>query len=284
MEVNDSISRDNALCEFILRMAVPTIDIEAEHDSLIEELEKIYINGKDDGAHRHSYARLSHVFYDQDIDVEGLNVCIEKLSELEKYIEEEKKAALLKSFRKLKDHVELETIHIGQLRRIQLSVDYSKDIVMQFPEISAKIDRSQKEIDDAKERIDQCSESAKKLEDEIKGQTVQSVTILGIFAGVVFAFSGGFSVLTSTLSNIHVISGKETLFFFSSALGIGCILYDVVFALMLFIGRYCDKEPKNIMEFTKTLNASIFIMICILMSIYCLCYNGDIRLIPCGTG
>ena len=263
MEIKDSVSRDKALCSFIRKMTDPTVDIEADHESLVDELEAIYLIGIEKGAHRHSYARLSHFLYDQDFENEAFDMCIENLTGLEAYVEERDNEDLTKAFRKLKDHIDLEFIHIGQLKRVQIPRDV---------------------MDNLTPKIQSMENNLKETNEKINEQTVQSVTILGIFAGVVFAFSGGFSVLTSTLSNIHVISGKETLFFFSSALGIGCILYDVVFALMLFIGRYCDKEPKNIMEFTKTLNASIFIMIFILMSIYCLCYNGDIRLIPCGTG
>lgn len=270
MEIKDSVSRDNALCDFVRKMTDPTVDIEADHESLVDELETIYLNGMEKGAHRHSYARLSHFLYDQDFENESIDMCMENLTGLEIFVEERGNPDLLKAFRKLKDHIDLEFIHIGQLKKLQLSIDGMDGLAVQFPIMNDKFSKINEDLSEANRKINE--------------QTVQSVTILGIFAGVVFAFSGGFSVLTSTLSNIHVISGKETLFFFSSALGIGCILYDVVFALMLFIGRYCDKEPKNIMEFTKILNASIFVLIFILMAIYCLCYNGDIRLIPCGTG
>lgn len=267
MEFKDSVSRDEALCEFIRKMTDSTVDIDHDHDSFVRELEEIYLNEKQEGAHRHSYARLSHFLYGQDFENEAIDMCMENLSGLGKYIEEKQNPDLIKAYRKLKDHIDLEFIHIGQLKKHQLSVQGMEALTAQLPKMNTQ-------FSDMDERL-------KDTNRKINDQTVQSISILGIFAGVVFAFSGGFSMLSSTLSNIHLISGEQTLFFFSTTLGIGCILYDVVFALMVFIGRYCDKEPRNIWGFTKVLNGMVFTAITILMIIYCLCYNGDIRLIPC---
>lgn len=282
MEFKDSMSRDDALCEFIRKMTDPKLDIREDHDSLVKELEDIYVMNNEEGVHRHSYARLSHYFYDHEIENEAISVCVENLTALDEYVKGTGNSQLYKSFRKLQDHIDLESIHIGQLRQLQMSVKGANELVSQFPEIASKVHTTENTIKEAQKNVEEYNESVKALNQKINDQTVQSVTILGIFAAVVFAFSGGFSVLSSTLSNISSITGKQTLFFFAASLGIGCILYDVVFALMLFIGRYCDKEPKNIMEFTKILNALILILIFFLMAIYCLCYNGDIRLIPCG--
>lgn len=270
MEIKDSVNRDNALCDFVRKMTDPTVDIEADHESLVDELETIYLNGMEKGAHRHSYARLSHFLYDQDFENEAIDMCIENLNGLEAYVEERDNEDLSKAFRKLKDHIDLEFIHICQLKKLQLSIDGMDGLAVQFPIM--------------KEQFTEISDDLKKANKKISDQTVQSVSILGIFAGVVFAFSGGFSMLSSTLSNISCIRGSQTLFFFAAALGIGCILYDVVFALMLFIGRYCDKEPQNIMKFTIRLNWFIVAVVIILMMAYALCSNGIIRLIPCGTG
>lgn len=263
MEFKDSVSRDNALCEFILKMTDPKVGIETDHEAFVNELEAIYLDRKGEGVHRHSYARLSHFLYDRDFENEAIDVCVENLTELEKYVDERGNPDLSKAFRKLVDHIDLESIHIGRLKQLQI---YTKD------------------MEDLAPQIQKMENNLIETNAKIKDQTVQSVSILGIFAGVVFAFSGGFSMLSSTLSNISSITGSQTLFFFAASLGIGCILYDVVFALMMFIGRYCDKEPKNIMKFTIDLNKCIVVAVFLLMVAYALCSKGIIRLIPCGTG
>lgn len=266
MENKDSVSRDTALCEFICKMTEPTVDIAAEYESLIEELEGIYlIDGG--GVHRHSYARLSHYLYDNDVDNDAIDICLENLRELKQYILEQDQSILLKALRKLEDHIDLESIHIGQLRKLKMSMSGTEKLLEEYPNIAKSVKETETSIKAANKAIEE--------------QTVQSISILGIFAGVVFAFSGGFSMLSSTLSNIHLISGKQTVFFLAATLGIGCILYDVVFALMMFIGRYCNKEPQHVFEFTKVLNLTVVAIVVILMIIYCLCYNGDIRLVLC---
>lgn len=265
MEGKDSVSRDKALREFVRKMTVPTVDIPTNYESLIDELGKIYLLDEG-GVHRHSYAHLSHYLYDNDVDNDAIDICLENLRELKQYISVQDKPELHKALRKLEDHIDLESIHIGQLRKLKMSMSRTEEILKKYPDIEKSVKNTEESIEAANKAI--------------KEQTVQSVSILGIFAGVVFAFSGGFSMLSSMLNNIHLISGKQTLFFFSTTLGIGCILYDVVFALMVFIGRYCDKEPRNVWGFTKILNGMVFATITILMIIYCLCYNGDIRLIP----
>lgn len=279
MEIKDSVSRDKALRDFIRKMTEPTVNIKADHESFVEELERIYLLGKTEGVHRHSYARLSHYLYD-DVDNEAIGICIENLADLEPFVVARGNDDLLKAFRKLEDHIDLECIHMGQLSELKMSMNGAEQLISEFPNISAKVTKIEETIEAANKAIEQYDTDVKDLKDQIKEQTVQSISILGIFAGVVFAFSGGFSMLSSTLNNIHLISGKQTLFFFSTTLGIGCILYDVVFALMVFVGRYCDKEPRNVWGFTKVLNGMVFATITMLMIIYCLCYNGDIRLIP----
>lgn len=276
MESHESQKRDEELIQFIAKLTDPSIDIEENYTELIEKLESIYLDAEKKGVYRHSYARISHYFYEREMDGEGISLCLENLFALKEHVDQHGNPDLSNAFRKLIDHIDLESIHLGQIRKIRMSVSGMDDIIKQYPEISAKIDQ----VENQTERVDEESKKAlvniEGIRKEMKEQTVQSISILGIFAGVVFAFSGGFSMLSNTLSNLHQISGAQTLFFFASSISIGCVLYDVIFALLMFIGRYCEKEPRGIADFTKWLNKGVAVIVFLLMVIYCLCCEGII--------
>lgn len=68
----------------------------------------------------------------------------------------------------------------------------------------------------------------------LKKQQAEYITILGIFASIVLAFTGGMAFSTSVLNNIASASAYRIIII---ALVIGLILCNVVFGLFYFLGR-----------------------------------------------
>ena len=75
------------------------------------------------------------------------------------------------------------------------------------------------------------------METRIDGFNTQSITILSIFTAIVFAFTGGFTMLGNAFSNLSGITRNESVLLISIVLIIGCILLDIIYFLLDFIGK-----------------------------------------------
>lgn len=132
--------------------------------------------------------------------------------------------------RKLYDHVNLE------VQRIRYS-DYEDYRISQDQSIhylEQKVDAATAVIDRAQERIaraEKNSEDAKK----------EYVAILGIFASIVLAFTGGMVFSSSVLEHMHTVSIYRALIV---SLVIGLVLFNVVYLLVWYINKIAKDESQ----------------------------------------
>lgn len=95
------------------------------------------------------------------------------------------------------------------------------------------------EVDKRVNEIDKKIESS---ENKLNDFNMQSITILGIFSGIVMAFFGGMSFINEVLKNMHTVSKYRMTFI---VLTIGLILFNLFFFFMYFIGKLVDKPLRN---------------------------------------
>lgn len=107
--------------------------------------------------------------------------------------------------------------------------------------VQRKYAKLEKEYEEIKEKWDELYQSAEdaeavldKVENSISESTSQSITILGIFSGIVMAFTGGLSFIASSLQNINAIS-KYRLVFIIILLALA--IFDIIFMLIYVIGK-----------------------------------------------
>lgn len=81
--------------------------------------------------------------------------------------------------------------------------------------------------------------SQKKMQNEY-------ITILGIFAAIVLAFTGGMSFTSSVLENLHKSSIYRIIFV---SLIIGCILFNLIWLLIDFIRNVNEKTIRKVWMF-----------------------------------
>lgn len=141
-----------------------------------------------------------------------------------------------KSIDKLYDHLNLE---IGRLNCFSTS----KETAEKLSSVDA--------------RITDLNLTVQKTRETLKRQQTEYITILGIFASIVLAFTGGMAFSTSVLNNIASVSAYRIIII---ALLIGLILCNVVFGLFYFLGRLI-KGPTSIIPF---LMSNIIIIIILL--------------------
>lgn len=118
---------------------------------------------------------------------------------------------------KLSDHVSLEHMRLGRMDAIKF--------------IGTKVHEESQEM---KRLSESNNKNMGKLHRRINGFQSQSITILGIFSGLVIGFSSGIDLLDSTFSNINSMNFYKMLVYICV---IGLILFDVIFMLMYSVSK-----------------------------------------------
>lgn len=78
-----------------------------------------------------------------------------------------------------------------------------------------------------------------KLNKQQQKNAESSITILGIFVGIVMVFFGGFSILTEAITTMNVVTPYRLIF---TMLAFGFIMYNIVILLFFLIGKITNKS------------------------------------------
>lgn len=132
--------------------------------------------------------------------------------------------------RKISGESALEDIR-GQINSMQTELQKAQEIKGKIEDVESKLDNSQKEY----------------------------IAILGIFAAVVLAFTGGIAFSTSVFNNIAQASFYRTI---AMALIIGLVLMNVLFGLFYYINSLVDKNKR----ITPLLFSNLIIIILLMVT------------------
>lgn len=253
------------------------IDICAEYDLASEKMKFLrainLLKETYTGNFRHEYSKISRML---SMPTRGTYTsdqftCLrDNLSYIESVISStELTEAQKDSFRKLSDHIRLEAYRIENVDRrldsitrdltaqkqtldlldkdgknVQLLLDYAHKALLAADKVKSLQNEQKKTFDEITEKIDQSRKKEKELSDnlemaqeKIKNFDTQAVTILSIFSAIVFAFTGGFTMLGSAFGNLSGITRNESILLITLVLIVGCILVDIIYFLLHFIGR-----------------------------------------------
>ena len=111
------------------------------------------------------------------------------------------------------------------------------------------------------------------LHNEIKEVEKEYITILGIFASVVLAFTAGIAFSTSVFENIDSVSAYRIIIV---ALIIGLVLINIIFALFYYIGLLIDKTKEE--KSLRPLWISNCVVLIALLFALIAWYNGSIEI------
>ena len=157
---------------------------------------------------------------------------------------------------KLYDHTNLDISRINYTKRISgetLSELTKAKIVIE--NLQNQLKKSEQEREKATEHLNSESQ---KLKDEVRdGQKKMQneyITILGIFAAIVLAFTGGMSFSSSVLENIHKASPYRLL---AISLILGLILFNLVWLLIDFLR---DINGKSIRKWWLVIAVNILLI------------------------
>lgn len=255
-------------------------DYDDDPDRTVEELSEIYDNG-----YRQMYSeifpiiseiRSSGEYGGLDFLTGNLEYAREHVKELiqkssEERSEDEEKVvsrceSLYGKILKLSDHVNLE------VQRLQDYEGIRKESVETVSKLSQDIELAQKDLARARKKV-------RKMQTEV-------VVILGIFAAIVMAMSGGLSLMGSSLEGMSSTGPYKIAFV---VLLCGMVLFDTIAFLMTYIqrmvGELYDMEDHSGTQCQRLLDAvsnnrflivfNLMIVAMLLIDIFCWVGSGN---------
>lgn len=190
------------------------------------------------GGYRHEYSKITQYLYREENEhVEGVaQACKKLLNDLHK---PENRALLLddgksstntyeqnkyiRSLEKLLDHVTLEQFRLKQLKA-------------QVEEYNSRL---QAVVDADDEKLELLHKRAEETREKLESQELNIVAVLGIFAGIVMAFSGTFSLIGNAVERLDTFNILNVSF---TTILLGLILIDAIFVLFLCISQITKRS------------------------------------------
>ena len=209
-----------------------------DRSRIYQRLEKLYYAPKKEDCYRHFYSDIFSVltqiqqgYAPGNIDVLGQNLLeIRKGYQVLNSDDLGNKIDISDSIRKLYDHVSLD------IARIHVSAAESRQLLGE-----ADIDDLQAQINNVKSEVIKAQGQQEDVERKLGNSQKEYITILGIFAAVVLAFTGGLAFSTSVLNNIAQVSAYRAVII---SLIIGLVLANVLFGLFYYINKLVGREAK----------------------------------------
>lgn len=205
------------------------------------KLEEIYYIPGSDEYFRHFYSDILSTLTQIDsndnegsLDVLAVNMQAIKDGYQAKNYDGDKLIDISKSIIKLFDHTNLEVARINYTKQLnnatKSDLASTKELLKEQRE---EFDNTKSETETIRNKLREETEKAnKKIEDNQKQMQNEYVTILGIFAAIVLAFTGGMTFSSSVLNNISKASVyRLSLISFI----IGLVFFNLIWVLIDFV-------------------------------------------------
>lgn len=171
---------------------------------------------------------------------------------------------------KLCDHINLECLRISRIARVEFIGE-----------------QSTKELTEAGNSLKQTRGLVQELGNDVKGFHSQSITILGIFAGLVITFASVTQFTIAGISNLTNINANKIILFLSVSFW---FLFNIIFFMMYSVAKISGKSIASRCEsircsscngcksslvraFKKYPYVVLFNLVAIIICIICFCLN-----------
>ena len=230
-----------------------------EKKKIYLELESIYVGNNE--SFRHFYSDIFSVIsiIDKQIDLEDFEVLSQNMDIIRKGYHPMNKdnngkiINIEKQINKLYDHINLEISRLNYSKQVEVGTQMQLDNVS---DALAEIERNVEHMEDAVEKADDIQK--------------QYITILGIFASIVLAFTGGIAFSTSVLQNI----AKASIYRISLiSIILAFALTNLIYLLTRFIMEITKKQDEKILYPKYMIVLNIVYGIFVLIIIFCWIFN-----------
>lgn len=214
MPKDDAMQR---VIELLINL-VENVSVEQDtFDQIADELWTIY----SDETFRHSYAELSDEMGHLKPDQRDL-LCLYVDEILCKMSAQDVNGKTAIKFSKLCDHINLEHIRIARIERVEYIGQQSSN-----------------DLTAAGNDLEQTRTLVKELSEDVKGFHTQSITILGIFAGLVISFAAFTQFTTISIANLTSVNVYQIILFLAVAF---TLLFNIIFFMMYSLSKISGKS------------------------------------------
>ena len=252
MDLAKEKQQQKEFCDILFDLAVDQQMLEdsSKRSKMYQRLERLYYPWDKETGFRHYYSDIFRVVTEigNSEQPEGVDILCQNLSLIRdgyQAVNQDKNGTIVDisdNIKKLYDHVNLDVSRIKFLkdegRRI-LGEDVLNDLQSENNRIKSEIDSSREEQEDLRTEIIDSKTEQIKIKEELKNQQKEYIAILGIFAAVVLAFTGGIAFTTSVLNNIHRVSVYRIAII---SLIIGLVLINILFGLFYYVDKLVNGE------------------------------------------
>jgi len=164
---------------------------------------------------------------------------------------------------KLYDHVNLDVARLSYVNKV---LSQSKSDINALTIKSEKLGKTVEQVQEENENLIKNHEEITLQIERAKQTEKNYITILGIFASIVLAFTGGLAFSTSVLENINAVSPYRLAFIVE---GLAAIFINVIYILVWFIQKVHDSGDLKYPPFMMILNGVLIVAIIITAVCWC---------------
>lgn len=183
---------------------------------------------------RHDYSEVSRFLFSivptYDARVMLAEV-VKDIYNVSSYLDEDEESCTTQSLRRLNDHINLENIRMTELERISREANSASEIAS---DVISEISDYQDKLMQLNDKIKNSELAINRVDDKMKSSSIDSITILSIFAGIVITFTGGLSFISNALSGINRVEPYRLAIFI---LMIGIVMFNAIFLLLYMLGK-----------------------------------------------
>lgn len=246
--------KDKLLISILYKFAEGQVS-DNDYQSILNDFKLIYDEGDQ---YRHSYSKITQAL----LEKKDFNDVIGNLPEnfgwfISNYVAQLSNISpkLLAKINKLYDHVNLEYVRVNYIFYLNesIGVKQSEGLVRKIEQYWEQLNLLDKEKErlnlelnnqrkDWKQEIDKQKSDLKRAFREIYNQRTQYITILGIFASIVFTVFSGISFTTSVFSSISQVNIFKLSYFCCLS---GVIIFSIIIGLCWFIAIVSNIKIHN---------------------------------------
>lgn len=251
MDLTKELQQRKEFCDILFELAKSQELIQDAYYryNMYKRLESLYDAESSEKRFRHFYTDIFSVLtqIQQNSELGDINILGQNLDVLRNGYKPQNKASdgkrtidVSDAIKKLYDHVNLDIARITYSDAADRRISGESSLENLQSQINSLHSELQKAIN-IKEDYEATEKKIVDVESKLENSQKEYITILGIFAAVVLAFTGGIAFSTSVLNNIAQASVYRTIII---SLIIGLVLVNVLFGLFYYINTLVNKDKK----------------------------------------
>lgn len=240
MLAQEKARRQNELINYIYGLSEKLLASDIEKREVALKLVQLY-----QGGFRHSYSDFFPIILEvsKENNKYSIDCLSENLETLRAFVEadfvsgQKDYRILYPHLEKLCDHLNLE---IGRWSYYSQNEHKIEDIETKTNSLNEKMQDAKTGLDNAKDELDKAKGELKDASEQASSMQSEVIAVLSIFAGIVFAFAGGFTYLGSVMTSIKDVQHYEAVVLM--AIICGMVVFNTLFLLMYLVGKITKRS------------------------------------------